>query len=335
MPSNPTSAALHIDRALSDFAVAYGPELADVFVANRACTVVPVQKQSDKYFKWDKGDFYRLEMAKRGDGDRSEGGGQRISNETYFADVWALHTILTDRQRSQARNEVDVEAAKVRYLMHQAHLARDSQFATTFFGTSIWSGFTDQTGVSGAPGANQFRQWSDYTNSTPIYDIKEQISALEIASGVPGVELVGVTSQDVARTLSDHPDFLDRMKYTGGMTNPTKVTIEAMRDMLGLDDLIVARAAQNTAAEGATATMARLFGKGFLLMYRTPQAMEDVPTAASLFSWSEFDEVTADGAAIFSWYDESRRATYMEAEQAFDMKVTSADLGGFFTSCIA
>lgn len=335
MPINPTASSLHIDRALTDFAIAYGPDLRSTFVADRACTLKSVEKQSDKYFTWNKGDFYRLEMAKRADGDKSEGSGQRISNTAYYCDVWALHTMITDRQRNMAKNEVDIEAAKVRYLMHQAKLARDSQFASTFFTTSVWSGFSDQTGVTSSPSTNQFIYWSDTTNGDPITDITEQVVALEVAAGVPGAELVAVTNTAVFRALAQHPDMLDRIKYTAGVDRPASVTPQAMAAVLGIDEIIVAKSVQNSAAEGATATMARLFGDHFLLMYRTPAATDDMPTAATLFSWTEFDGVTPDGAAIFQWYDESRKATYLEAEQAFDMVVTAADLGGFFTGCIA
>lgn len=335
MPINPTRGSLHVDTLLTDYAIAYGTDLASTYVSDRACTIKSVDKQSDKYVVWNKGDFYRLEMQQRADGDKSEGGGQRLSNATYFAEVWALHTILTDRQRNAARGEVDVEAAKIRYLMNQTKLARDVQFASTFFTTSVWSGFTDQTGVAAAPGANQFIQWSDYTNSTPITDIKEQAVALEITAGVPGTKLVGVTSSTVFQKLSDHPDFLDRLKYTGGNDRPANVTREAMAAILGLDELIVAKAVQNTAAEGATATMAAIFGDKFLLMFKSDVASDDQSTAATLFSHSEFDQVTPEGAAIFQWYDDSRRSTYYEAEQAFDQKVTAADLGGIFTDCLA
>ena len=335
MPNNPTAAALHVDRALTDFAIAYGPDLAATFVADRACTVKAVDKESDYYYVWDKGDFFRLEAAKRADGDKSEGSGQRLSTTTYFADVYALHTLLTDRQRAAARNEIDVEAAKVRYLMHQMKLARDNQFASELFTTSVWSGFTDQQGVASGPGANQFEQWDDYANSDPIANITGQISNLEVSAGMPGVELIAVTNTKVFRTLQNHPDMLDRIKYTSGNERPAAVTAQAMAEVLGLDELIIAKAANNSAAEGATASMGRLFGDRFLMMYRSAVPTDDMPTAATLFSHSEFDDVTPDGAAIFTWYDESRRATVMEAQTAFDIRVTAADLGGIFYDCVA
>jgi hypothetical protein len=335
MPSNPTAAALHIDRALTDFAIAYGPELSTSFVADRACTVKDVDKESDYYYVWNKGDFFRSEAAKRADGDKSEGGGQRVSSTTYFADVYALHTLLTDRQRAAARNEIDVEAAKVRYLMHQMKLIRDKQFASELFATSVWSGFTDQKGVASGASTNEYDQWDDYTNSDPIANITTQISNLEVTAGMPGVELVAVTNTKVFRTLQNHPDFLDRIKYTAGVERPASVTATAMAEVLGIDEIIIAKSVENTAAEGATATMAKVFDDYFLLLYRATTASDDMPTAATLFSHSEFDDVTPDGAAIFSWYEEARRATIMEAQTAFDIKVTAADMGGLFYDCIA
>lgn len=330
---NPTSRALHIDELLTDFSINYGPEIAGNFVASRASTIKRVDKESNYYPIWDKGDFFRIEMEKRADGATSVGSGQRMSTNTYFADVYALHTVLTDRQRSNA--DVEVELQKIRYLTHQAHLKRDSLFASEVFTTSVWSGFSDQAGVVSSPSTNQFIHWSDYTNGDPIGDITGKVQDLEVTAGIPGVRLVAVTNSYVFRKMAEHPDFLDRIKYTAGVERPASVTPEAMAAVLGLDEIIVAKAVQNTAKEGQTASMSRVFGNHFLLMYVADNAADDMPTACTTFSWSEYDQVTADGAAIFQWYEDAEKATYYEAEMAMDIKVTAADLGGFFSSCVA
>lgn len=333
MPINPTARALHADKLLTNYGISYGTDINKSFVADRVTTPVPVEFQSDKYPKWDKGDLFRSEMKKRGDGDASEGSGQRMSQETYFAEVYALHTKLTDRQKKNS--DVDVESAKIRYLMHQAKLKRDKIFADAAFGTGIWSGFTDQTGVAGAPGANQFRQWSNYTNSTPISDITDKAIDLELAAGVPGVKLMAVTNRPVFNALRHHPNMLDRIKYTAGVSDPASVTPEIMAAVLGIDEIVLARAPENTAAEGQTASMSWVFGNGFLLQYVNPSASDEDPTATTMFKWSEFDDVAEDGVGIYSWYEKKYKSTIYEVEQAIDIKVTAADMGGFFTSCIA
>lgn len=333
MPNNPTAQALHVDRLLTDYAIGYGTDLASTYVADRVCTLKNADKQSDKYVIWDKGDLFRSEMDLRGDAVRSHGAGQKLSNTTYFADVYALHTTLSDRQRSNS--DVDVEAAKVRYLMNQAKLKRDKLYASAAFAASIWSGFSDQTGVAAGPGANQFVQWSNYTTGDPIGDITDQRVALEVAAGVPGVKLMGICNTYVFEKLRHHPDFLDRIKYTGGVERPAQITPDMMAAVLGIDELVIAKAVENTAKEGQTATMARVFGNHFSLQYKADTPTDDTPTGATLFSWSEYDGVTAEGAAIFQWYEEAKKATFFEVEQACDIKITAADLGGIFLSCVA
>lgn len=333
MPNNPTAAALHIDTLLTDMAIGYGTDLATTYVADRVCTLTPVTKQSDKYPVWNKGDFYRSEMDVRGDAARSKGSGQRMSTDSYWAEVYALHTTLSDRQRSNA--DVDVEGAKVRYLMNQTKLKRDIIYAANCFTSGVWSGFSDQTGVAAGPAANQFIQWSDYTNSDPIGDITDQVVDLEVAAGIPNVRLMAVCNRYVFEKLRHHPDMLDRIKYTAGVERPAQITPQAMAAVLGIDELVIAKAGQNTAAEGQTASMSRVFGNSFLLQYKADSPDDMTPTGASLFSWSEFDQVTPEGAAIFSWYEDNKRATFYEAEMACDIKVTAADLGGIFLTCVA
>lgn len=333
MPINPTAGALHVDTFLTNMAIGYGVDMKDAYVADRACTVVPVEKQSDKYPVWDKGDYFRSEMAKRADGDRSVGSGQRLSDGTYFADVYGLHTKLTDRQRKNA--DIEVEAPKIRWLMNQAKLRRDILFANNLFKSGVWAGFNDQTGVASSPSTDEFIHWSDYTNGNPIGDITDKAVELGVTAGLPGVELIAVCNTKVFEKLRHHPDMLDRIKYTAGIENPAHVTPAIMAAVLGLDLLIIAKAVENTAKEGQTATMARVFGDHFMLNYRTPTPDDETPTASCLFSWSEFDEVTPDGAGIFSWYDNDTRSTIYEAEMACDIKATATDCGGIFLSCVA
>lgn len=333
MPNNPTSRALHVDTLLTDYAIGYGTSIGKTYVADRLCTLKDVTKQSDKYIIWDKGDLFRSEMDVRADGDRSAGGGQNVSNTSYWAEVYALHTKLTDRQRSNS--DIDIESAKIRYLVNQSKLKRDKLYAANCFAASIWSGFADQTGVVSSPSTNQFIHWSDGTNGDPIGDITSKRVDLEVAAGVPDVMLRGVCNSYVFEKMRHHPDMLDRIKYTGGVERPADITPEAMAAVLGLDEIVIAKAVENTANEGQTTSMSRVFGNHFLLQYTAQTAGDDTPTGATLFSWSEYDGVTADGAAIFQWYEEARRTTFFEAEMACDIKVTAADLGGIFLSCVA
>lgn len=73
----PKAQNIHIDRALTNLSVAY-MQSADVFIAGKVFPIVPVQKQSDLFFIYEKEDFFRDEATERAAGTESAGGDYEI-----------------------------------------------------------------------------------------------------------------------------------------------------------------------------------------------------------------------------------------------------------------
>jgi hypothetical protein len=321
----PSARDLHVDSLLTDYAIGYSQDIASTYVIGAASTLKKVNKQSDYYAVWNKGDFFRSEMDVRVQGARSKGAGFRMSTATYTAINYGLHTTLTDDQRENS--DVDIEKAKIRYLVHQAMRKRDKVFAAAAFTTSVWAN-TDQTGVSTSPSTNQFLQWND-SSSTPLKDILEQIEVVRLACGMkPNVMVI---DPNVELNLRRHSDFLGLFQYTSGGL----VTLQQIAGVLGIDNIIVGNTIENTANEGATTVMANVFGKGCLLAHIAPTPGDEEPTAVTGFSWSPFDQVSATGIAVDSWYEKPYRATFYEAEMYFDCKVTATDAAVYMASAVA
>ena len=325
----PTSRDLHVDALLTNYAVAYGQENQD-YAAFKGSTTVRVEKESDLYPIWDKGDMFRIEMEKRADGGKSEVGGFRMSTTSYFCHTYALKTQITKRQRNAARNEFDIEKAKVRFLTQQAHMKREKIYATDIFATGKWTSNTEQTGKSASPSTNEFLQWND-SSSTPMKDIQDQMETIHTSTGkVPNI---GVTSLAVANVLRRHADFTDLHKYTAG----GRISLKTVAEDLGLDDIVVGLGVENTANEQATDSMANIFGKHFLLLHVAASAGTEPENATAItgFAWNEFDGVDENSVAITQWWDDETKSDWYEAEQAFDMKITANDLGLFFKDAVA
>jgi hypothetical protein len=70
----PTSRMVHIDQPLTQLSVAYR-QSRDVFVAERVFPNVNVDKQSNKYFTFDKQAFFRDSAQRRSNGEESAGSG--------------------------------------------------------------------------------------------------------------------------------------------------------------------------------------------------------------------------------------------------------------------
>lgn len=330
MPNFPTARSLHVNTLLTDFAIAHGQAMTD-YVADVACTIVDTDKKSNNYAVWSKADMFRDDMKEWADGASASSGGQRVDTTSiYTAKRWALKSLLTKNQRAQARGELDVEQAKVRYLMQQAKMRRDKIFRDVAFATGLWTANTEQDGVAAAPGANQFLRWDDAA-STPIEDITNGMLTVQASTGrMPNV---GIIDPDTNNALKQHADIVDRFKHT----QKGIITEDLLAALFGLDEWVVFKAVENTANEESTdtATMARVPTDGLLLVHRTPSMSQDEPTAMALFSFSEFDFVTPEGAAIESWFDEEVDGDWFRASQYFDIQITSNDLGLFFDTPIA
>jgi hypothetical protein len=323
---NPNASQLHVDGILSNVSLDYAQKQTN-FVADKVVPAVPVQKQSDIYPIWSKADFSRSDMDKRGDGTAVKMGGFGIdTSNTYYADVYGLGKAITDRQRANARGELDIDRAVTRYLTNQALMKKEKVFAAKAFATGIWGALgvgTDYAGGSSASG-NTLKYWSS-SSSTPIADITNAAIAINTATGyMPNKLVLGLNTFNA---LAQNDDLLQRIKYT----QRGVVTPDIMASVFGIDRVLVSKAVENTANEGQTATMAQILGKSAVLMYTTDGASTEEPSAMLGFSWQEFDGAPAGGPAILTRRDDSIRADVQEIQMAFDYKVTAADLGVFFS----
>jgi hypothetical protein len=87
----PTPSDVHVNAPLTNISIAY-IQRATQFIADRVFPIVPVTKQSDRYFVYTRADWLRSEVQLRGPASESAGGGWVLDNTpTYFADVWAVH----------------------------------------------------------------------------------------------------------------------------------------------------------------------------------------------------------------------------------------------------
>ena len=89
----------HIDRVLGNMSVAY-MQADSAFIADKVFPIVPVQKQSDIYYIYDKGDMFRDEVKERGRGAESVGGDWNASTaDPYYCRKYAFHYDITEEER--------------------------------------------------------------------------------------------------------------------------------------------------------------------------------------------------------------------------------------------
>jgi hypothetical protein len=328
---NPTVSDVHVNAPLTNISIAYIQDSRN-FVADKIFPVVPVSKQSDRYYTYDRGEFNRDEAQKRAPGTESAGGSYTIDNTpTYYCDVFAFHKDVPDQVRANADAVLNPDMEATMYVTQKLLLKREKTFMTNYFTTGLWT--TDVTGVSSSPSGSQAVQWSDYTSSDPIVDIRTRMTNILQSTGfLPNTLLLG---QQVFDKLVDHPDIIDRIKYGQTAGGPAIVNAQTIAAILGLDRILVSAAIENTAKEGQTASHSFVAGKNALLAYSAPSPGLMTPSAGYTFSWNGFLGASAMGNRIKKFRLDLIESDRVEGEMAFDMKLVAADLGCFFSGIVA
>jgi len=256
----------------------------------------------------------------RADGTESAGSGYGLSTDSYSASVWALHKDIGDQTRANADAPLNMDQDATRYLSQQMLIRQERDWATNYFGTSIWG--TDTTPST---------LWSASSGSDPIGDVQTGINTVLSNTGYrPNV---GVCSYAVFSILKNHADLVERYKYT----TSESLTTTLIARTLGLDELYVMGSIVNTADEGASASYSQIGDKDMLLAYvpDSPGLMQ--PSAGYNFSWTGLANSGGFGTAtsVSRFRMDHLRADRLEIQSSWDYKVVSSALGYFFSNCVA
>jgi hypothetical protein len=327
---NPTPGDVHVNTPLSNISIAF-LQNQENFIASKVFPNIPVSKQSDRYYTYNRGDFNRDEMQLRAPGTESAGGSYTLDNTpNYFAQNWSFHKDIPDEVRANADAPLNPDREATMFVTHKALIRRENIFAANFFSTGKWG--TDYTGVNSAPTGNQRLRWNDAT-SNPIEDVRAAKRAIAESTGFePNKLTLGRAVFDV---LLDHPDIIDRVKYGQTQGAPAAANKKVLASLLGVDEVLVMNAIQNTAAEGQAMSHSFIGGKHALLCYAAPSPGLMTPTGGYTFSWTGMLGNGAEGNRIRSFRLEAIRSDRVEIDMSFDMKLISADLGGFFSGIVA
>lgn len=316
----PTSGQVHVDFALSNLSIAYlqeKPPISDLIFPR-----VSVDYQSNKYFLWDKGDFFRDDAQKRAPGSDFAQTALALTTASYFADQYALEYMIADEIVANEDAAVQLRENATRVLTSRLNTRKDRAFAADFFTTGVWG--TDLVG-----GTN-FTQWSDAT-SDPAGDLQTGLETLLNATGdIDGMRYKLLIGSAVRAVLVNHPDAVDRIKYT------EKADVAAvdgiLASWLGVDELIVGRRRYTTSAEGVSDTFAAVFGKNALLVAVSDTAGLATPSAGYTFEWNEGGR---GPMYVESYRYEPKKSDVLRGVTYFDQKLVAAPLGYFFSSCVA
>lgn len=307
----------HIDRPLTNISVAY-MQNPNNYIASRVFPVIPVDKKSDTYFTYPKNAWLRDEAQRRAPATESAGSGYGLSTDSYNCDVWALHKDVDDQTRANSDNPLMPDRDATNYVTSRMLLRLEKQWAADFFVTGVWGTSTTPSNL-----------WSNYSTSDPIEDIEAGKQTILTNTGfMPNTLTLGYP---VFRQLKNHPDIVDRIKYTSS----ENITTAMLARLFELDNVYVAMGTNATNNEGETAAYSLIQGKHALLAYVNPSPGLLAPSAGYTFSWTGVSGGLGVPVGVSRIRMDAIKADRIEAEMAFDNKLVGTDLGYFFESVVA
>lgn len=326
MPGQPTYQQVHVDSMLTNISVAY-QQAADAFVAAKVFPLVPVQKQSDRYFLYKKEDWFRDEAEKRAPATESAGGGYEIDNTpTYFCEKYAYHKDVTEEDRVNTDIPLNADRDATEFVTEKLMLKREILWAQNYFTTGKWG--TDYAGQATADATHKV-YWNA-SDSNPIVDIHtDSVSMTSTTGKRPNTLVLGPY---VWNALRDNAEIMDKIKWTQkGM-----LTTELIAGLLGIERVFVAWGVKNAAAKGSSEDTDFIFGKSALLCYSAPRPGLKLASAGYIFAWSGLMGGSSYGTRInrFQMPMLGQGTERIECEMAFDMKVVAADLGIFYSNIV-
>lgn len=316
---NPQAGDVYINPLAPNFAIAYFQEQAGLHTMFADC---PVDLQGGQYTVFSRGDLLRVatEIVAPGGNNPILGIGVDTS-PTYFCNVYAAEMEHTPEALANWSLPIQAQMAATRTLARAAFLRRELTWTTNFFTTGKW--LTDVT-----PSVT----WDD-PSSDPIGDIETGIRTILLATGIkPNVLGLGY---DVWKALKNHPDIVARIG-TGSTSNvtPRKVELQLVANLFGLDEIMVGETVYNTAAAGASASMAFTAGKNALLAYRTPTPSLQEPTAGLHMAWRGLTG-GVDGLMVRNGVDPRSQKAWYQIKHADDYRLTASELGYFFNGAVS
>jgi len=303
----PTTRDVHIDQALSSISIAYRNEN---YIADQIFPRVPVVHKSDYYFIYGQSAWLRDEVKIRAPGTEAAEGDFDITSASYVALTWAISKVVSDEMRKNADVPIRPDVDATDWCVDALLRAQERRIANkTTGGSGLWSYSTTPTTA-----------WTADT-SDPWGDIDSAVNG--VISKIGRMPNVAVMSWDVWRNLRQHPDFLDRIKYT----RPTgRVEPSDLQTWFGFSKVLIGNQLIDTGPEGGTTATAYIWGDQFWCGYvpQTPSLM--TPAAGYVLEWQARE--------VRRYRLHTRHADKIEAQHSVAELISASEAGAVLYNAV-
>lgn len=260
----PTSTNYPVNTFLTTISLGY---MNGEFIADRLFPRFSVGTPSFQYWRRNSGeafDYPPTNVGPKGDPNEMEFGGTAATDTVEGHSLIAPVPLTVINAARGTPN--DPRGSATEGITKALGLARESRVAALVTTASAFPASNKVT-LSGDD------QWNDADNlSNPFGVIQTALNAVATAGG----RVVGVTSLEVWNILRVHTKIITALAPltpTATLQAGAKpASLQAVAELLGLDEIIISKVKKNTAAYGQAQTLANLYGKFFAVLTVNPAA---------------------------------------------------------------
>lgn len=325
--TQPVGGDLHVDQVLTNFSVAWTQSTND-FISSKVFPRLPVDKRTDRYKVYNRPQWRNANgVFKRAPGTESRGVGWNWTHDTYYVDPFAVHVDLHDQDLAEADDPVSLPKEATELITQKLLLSKELDWHQQFFKPGVWEN---------EPTVGEL--WDDVA-SDPIAQVGDWIDQFTLKnSKAPNTMVIGV---DVWRALKNHPDLVDRIKYT----QRGLVTADLIGAAFEIPTILVSRASYIDGYEERGS--AKLDNdsspefqyitnpKGVLLTYSTPSPKKMEPMAGMSITWKGYFAGNAQGVRIKRFRMEPIEVDRIEGMITYQHKLVAPSMGLYVDQLVA
>ena len=323
-----------VDEILSSLVVEAVPS-DDVLIADKVMESIKIPERSGTLLLEESRNFMGagagLDLERAAGASRATIGGFDRTSQTFKALIYAASDSIAMEDILDSQYPGSEEARIAKKVARVMKLAREKRAADLLFGTSNFNN---------SDAATEFGGEFDDANAEPLsnlYDLKNTV--FEAAHGINPDSLI--MGHKVFRTLAKNPEVRGFAGQTSaGLASGNRImsndaVIEVLKDVLGIPNIYVGSARQDTAVPGATSSEGFIWDQSTIFMgiLRGSDAIvqksgnvKGMPVAALNLQFSDMV------AGQYDSLDRTRRYVYAEEVNVFH--AVDSTLGRIITSCV-
>ena len=312
---NPQIRSQYVNIPLTNYSIEKQPI---GFIADTLAPVLAVDKDTGIYFEYGQEDFDVSGSDVRAPGTESSIEGYSLIQHTYgpLADHSRKIKVPVEQQRNQMA-PLDALQDATRKLTTRAKMYKEADLYAKISDTSVVTNHSTPTNL-----------WSDFANSTLALDFKAAFDSLMATIQKPRNELSVVLSYPVWSQIINHPEVIERFKYSSAGI----VTPDMFKEFLQCKEILIASGVKNTSAESVTpVTTSYIFGKDAWVMYRDP--------SPSLYTVSGLYTLNLPGISgpwtIYRYWSQKQRSDYVEISYYYQQFVMASQAIYYFQGAVA